>query len=151
VGWIISNPTGDAPERATVGEKAPDFDVALLDGGRFALSDQLEAEDRPIVLNLWASWCGPCRIETPDISAFADANPGVKVIGVAVEDTEQGANAFAAEFNPVYDLAFGNDEFDSAYPRLGLPATYVIGADGVIDELFNGIVNEEVLEGLVAG
>lgn len=149
VGWVISNSTGSTPEVATVGEKAPDFDVALLEGGRFVLFEQLAEHDRPILLNLWASWCGPCRIETPDISAFAAANPDVKVVGVAVEDTEEGARAFAEEFAPVYDLAFGNDEFDAAYPRLGLPATYVIGADGVIEELFNGIVNGDVLEELV--
>jgi cytochrome c biogenesis protein CcmG/thiol:disulfide interchange protein DsbE len=150
VGWLLSEPADSAPDVANVGEPAPDFDVPLLDGGRFVLSEQLASEDRPVVLNLWASWCGPCRVETPDISAFAEANPDVKVIGVAVEDTVSGADAFAEEFAPVYDLAFGTDKFDAAYPRLGLPATYVIGPDGVIDQLFNGIVNEDVLEGLVS-
>ena len=151
VGWILTS-SRDAPDSATVGAPAPDFDVPLLDGsGRFVLSEQLAEDDRPVVLNLWASWCRPCRLETPDISAFAEANPDVKIIGVAVEDTERAANDFAAEFRPAYDLAFGNDDFDSADPRLGLPATYVIGPDGVVDHLFNGIVNEEVLADLTSG
>ena len=151
VGWILSSPQG-APDSATVGAPAPDIDVPLLDGtGRFVLSEELAAHDKTIVVNLWASWCGPCRFETPDISAFAQANPDVKVVGVAVEDTEQAAIEFADEFRPAYELAFGNDDFDAAYPRLGLPATYVIGPDGVVDHLFNGIVNEEVLTGLTGG
>lgn len=148
VGWLLDSDS--SPEVARVGERAPDFTVALLDGGTFTLSEQLEADDRPIVLNLWASWCGPCRVETPDISAFAEANSDVKVIGVAVEDTEAGSRQFAADFAPSYDLAFGNGEFDDAYPRLGLPATYVIGSDGVVEELWNGIVTGEVLEDLTS-
>lgn len=147
VGWVLDSNSGS--DVASIGEKAPDFTVTLIGGGTFTLSEQLSTDDRPVVLNLWASWCGPCRIETPDISAFAEDNPQVKVIGVAVEDTEAGATQFAADFAPSYDLAFGTQEFEDAYPRLGLPATYIIGADGVVEELWNGIVTEDVLEELV--
>ncbi len=134
-----------------MGRPAPDFTVPLLDGGTFTLSEQLAADNRPVVLNLWASWCIPCRTETPDISAFAVANPGVKVIGVAVEDTETAARAFVEEFAPSYDLGFADDAFEAAYPRLGLPVTYIIGANGVIEEVFNGIVDQEILSDLVSG
>jgi cytochrome c biogenesis protein CcmG/thiol:disulfide interchange protein DsbE len=148
VAWVI--PSGEV-EVAEVGRPAPDFTVPLLRGGTFTLSNQLAADDRPIVLNLWASWCIPCRTETPDISAFAVANPDVKVIGVAVEDTETSARAFAKEFAPSYDLGFADDEFEAAYPRHGLPVTYIIGADGVIQEMFNGIVDQEILGDMVSG
>jgi thiol-disulfide isomerase/thioredoxin len=125
--------------------------VPLLDGGTFTLSNQLAADNRPIVLNLWASWCIPCRTETPDISAFAVANPDVKVIGVAVEDTESAARAFAVEFDPSYDLALADEAFEAAYPRLWLPVTYIIGANGVIQEVFNGIVDQEILGDMIHG
>lgn len=148
IGWLLRSE--DVPEVAIVGEPAPDFSVALIDGGTFSLSDQLATDDRTIVVNLWASWCVPCRLETPDISAFAETNPDVKVIGVAVEDTESGSREFAEEFAPSYDLAFGNDEFEDAYPRLGLPATYIIGANGRVEELWNGIVTVDVLEDLTS-
>lgn len=153
VGLLIGSLTASEsrPEVATVGRLAPEFTVDLIDGGTFTLSEQLAADDSPIVLNLWASWCIPCQVETPDISAFAESNPDVKVIGVAVEDTEAGARDFAAEYDPVYDLALGNPEFESAYPKLGLPATYIIGADGTVDELWNGIVTGDVLADLVFG
>jgi thiol-disulfide isomerase/thioredoxin len=143
VAWVL--PSDDVTV-AEVGHPAPDFTVPLIEGGTFTLSEQLKAENRPVVLNLWASWCIPCRTETPDISAFAEANPDVKVIGVAVEDTETASRAFAEEFDPSYDLGLGDAEFEAAYPRLGLPVTYIIGANGVIEELLIGIVTQEILE-----
>lgn len=138
----------DGVATASVGSAAPDFTVELIDGGQFTLSQQLEADDRTVVVNLWASWCEPCRAETPDISAFAEANPDVKVIGVAVDDTEEAARRFAEQFDPSYDLALGDWAFEVAYPNFGLPATFVIGADGVVDEVWHGIVTVAVLEDL---
>ncbi|MEA1902105.1 MAG: TlpA disulfide reductase family protein [Actinomycetota bacterium] len=149
VGWAVQSP--EEATVAQVGEMAPDFTVPIIGAGEFSLSEQLATEDKPIVLNLWASWCPPCRAETPEISAFAAAHPEVKVIGVAVEDTESAAAEFAAEFAPAYDLAFGDPAFEAAYPRLGLPVTYVISADGKVANLLNGLVNQQILEDLVAG
>lgn len=145
VGWIVrSGPT----EVARIGEAAPEFTVDLFDGGDFALSD---AAGALVVVNLWASWCPPCREEIPDISAFAETYPDVRVIGVAVEDSERSAREFAAEIGASYPLAMGTTAFQDAYPNLGLPATYIIDANGTVTDIFNGIVNEEILEGLVFG
>ena len=148
VAWVIR---GNDVAVAEAGRPAPDFTVPLIGGGSFTLSEQLAAEEKPIVLNLWASWCIPCRTEMPELSSFARANPDVKVIGVAVEDTRPEAEAFAAEINPSFDLAFGDRVFEAAYPRLGLPATYIIDAGGTVAEVFNGMVTEELLETLVFG
>lgn len=146
VGWVAR---GGEVEVAQIGRPAPDFTVPVIGGDSFTLSEHVGSE--PVVLNLWASWCIPCRVEIPEISAFAEANPGVKVIGVAVEDTRRDAEAFAAEINAAYDLAFGDAAFEAAYPRLGLPATYIIDRNGIVVEVFNGMVTEELLEDLVFG
>lgn len=146
IGLLASWAFRDDGTVARIGRPAPDFTVTLINGGTFTLSEHLLTDDRPVVLNLWASWCIPCRTETPDISAFAEANPDVKVIGVSVKDTEMASRAFADEFAPSHDLGLGNAEFEAAYPAFGLPVTYIIGANGVVEDLFNGIVTREILE-----
>ena len=111
-----------------MGEAAPQFEAELIDGGTFDLRTHLaEQSPRAVVLNLWASWCLPCREEIPEISAFADQHPDVSVIGVAVQDSESASRAFAAEIRASYPLALSEPGFDEDYPWVGLPATYVIG------------------------
>lgn len=129
-----------------MGGQAPDFTVDVMDGSSFTLS---ETRGRPVVVNFWASWCAPCRAEIPEISAFADANPNVQVIGVAVQDTEVESRAFAEEIGASYPLALGTPAVEDAYPVLGLPATYIIDENGNVAEIVNGIVDEELLTELV--
>jgi thiol-disulfide isomerase/thioredoxin len=134
---------------ATEGDAAPDFSVELFNGATFSLQGHLEDDGRPVLLNLWASWCAPCREEIPALSDFAARNPGIAVIGVAVEDTLDDALAFAVELEPSYPLGLGGDDFETAYPNFGLPVTYFIDADGVIREVFNGILTEDSLQELI--
>lgn len=146
--WVLSP---GAAETASPGATAPDFSVAVIGGGSFDLSDHLDGDGRTLVVNLWASWCLPCRDEIPEIDAFAAANPQVQVVGVAVRDTEPGAVTFAEELSPDYPLALGNPSFEAAYPAIVLPITYVIGPDGLVAEVYHGIVDQERLESLVSG
>ncbi len=146
-GWALRSDTADVAE---VGGPAPDFTVPLIGGGTFNLADQLDTAPSMVVLNLWASWCIPCRTEIPEISAFAEAHPELKVIGVAVQDTESGANQFAEELMPSYDLAIGDSAFEAAYPRLGLPVTYVINENGTVVEVFTGMITRQTLDDLVS-
>lgn len=139
------------PTTATLGQRAPNFTVPLLVGDTFDLATHLESDGRPVILNLWASWCIPCRTETPELSAFAENNAHILVLGVAVMDTEEQARAFAEEFRPFHALAMGNDEFESRYQTPGLPATFFIGSDGTIVDVIYGIVDTPTLEGVFAG
>ena len=142
VAWLVSDHTAVA----AVGDKAPDFTVELLDGGSFALDDHLTDDGRLLVLNLWASWCLPCRTEIPEISEFASTHPDVAVLGVAVEDARTDSEVFAGEMSPSYPLAFGSKEFREAYPTVGLPATFIIEPDGTVSNIVNGLVDQEALE-----
>lgn len=143
--WALDGEGGDVARK---GDPAPRFTVELIGGGAFDLAEHVEDDGRPLVLNLWASWCAPCREEIPALSAFAEANPGTAVIGVAVEDTAEDALELATELEPSYPLGLANSGFEGSYPNLGLPVTYFIDAEGVVTDVFNGVLTVERLEAM---
>lgn len=125
---------------------APDFSVPTAEGGAFTLSKHLAEDGRPVILNLWASWCFPCREEMPEIDAFAKANPNIAVVGVAVQDDVVSAERFAAEIGVAYIIGFDEkDAVNTAYRPLGLPATFFIASDGTIAKRHFGLVTPESL------
>ncbi len=128
-------------------EPAPDFSVRTFDGGDFTLSHHLADDGRPVILNLWASWCFPCREEMPLFDAFAADHPEVLVVGVAVRDDPVAAERFATEVGVDYVLGLDDkDEVETAYRALGLPATFWIGSDGTMVKREFGPVTLESLE-----
>jgi thiol-disulfide isomerase/thioredoxin len=147
--WIFRSADNDT---ATVGQEAPDFEVENFETKEpIVLSSLIEADHRPIVINLMASWCGPCREEIPELSAFADANPGVIVLGVGVDDRLADFELFITEVRPTYPVGFDEGAMREKYPALGLPATFFLNSEGEIVEVFNGILDRELLEGMVGG
>lgn len=132
------------------GDEAPDFSVDLIAGGRFRLSEHLAADGRPVILNLWASWCGPCREEMPALDAVSAANPEVFLIGVAVDDDPGAARGFAAEIGVSYALAVDEgDAVGARYPSPGLPATFFIDGDGQVVRIVYGGVTQEQVQDLI--
>jgi thiol-disulfide isomerase/thioredoxin len=94
---------------------------------------KLDALGRPAVLNLWASWCGPCRTELPIFQRYADSSGGaVTVLGVVTNDTRTAAAAFAEDVSVTFPSVFDKD---SAVQRSGLtpvvlPVTLFVDAQG---------------------
>ncbi len=127
-------------------EIAPAFSVPTREG-QFSLAEHIASDGRPIFLNLWASWCFPCREEMPAIDRSAKAFPGIAFIGISVRDSSRSdAEDFAEEIGVTYLLGFDDDDdVDSAYRPFGLPASYIISSDGVILERIFGRVTEEDL------
>lgn len=80
---------------------------------------------------------------------FADANPEVEVVGVAVRDTEEASRQFATEVEASYPLALGTTEVEETYPSFGLPYTVIIDAQGRVEQIYDGIVDQYVLDDLV--
>lgn len=145
-----SGPTIPTIGGTPAGNAAPEFAIDLLDGTRFRLSDHLASDGRPVILNLWASWCGPCREEMPALDAVARANPGVYLIGVAVDDEPNAARRFADEIGVGYSLAIDEDNtVGSRYPSPGLPATFFIDAQGQIVRIVYGGVTQRQVEDLI--
>lgn len=144
VSWILNT---DNPTIATIGEPAPDFEVRKVVGDEpLTLRSLTNDQNKPIVVNLMASWCGPCRAEIPEISAFADANPNVIVVGIAVEDVYDEFTRFVGEVGPTYEVAFDDGAMRAEYQTLGLPATFFLDSNGKVVDIFNGILNQDVLE-----
>jgi thiol-disulfide isomerase/thioredoxin len=142
--------TGDSategPTPPSSVEIAPSFSVPTSDGGEFSLAEHMANDGRPIFVNLWASWCFPCREEMPAIDRAAKDFPEILFMGVSVQDSRSDAETFAEEIGVTYLLGFDQDDaVDNAYKPLGLPASYLISSDGIIVERIFGKVTEEDL------
>jgi thiol-disulfide isomerase/thioredoxin len=134
-----------------VGDVAPPFSIELIGGGRFSLTDHFESGGGPVVLNLWASWCTPCREEMPHLDAASRRHPDVYFLGVAIEDDPAAARDFAAEVAVGYPLAIDEaDRVARRYPSFGLPATYLISSDGIIAQVIYGMMSEQQIADALA-
>ena len=151
--WLLrpdNNPDSTGATGSEVGAKAPDFELTLFDGQEFDLSSHLDGDGRPVVLNFWASWCIPCRVEMPAIDAVARRRTDILFLGIAVQDAEPAARGFADEVGVSYPLGYDTDgTILEAYPILGLPATWIIAADGTVAGQFFGQLDEDTLTDLI--
>src|ERR671938_1407525 len=110
--------------------QAPDFELGLFDGSTFKLSDAL-AQGKPVVVNFWASWCGPCADEAPLLQAAAQRRGSeFTFVGVNVEDIDADAQAFMRKYGISYPNGSGNSgPISIKYGLRGVPATCFIDSD----------------------
>lgn len=144
-------PCPDQPEEVSAaGGALPDLRFDCLGGGAFDLG---RAPGVPTVVNLWASWCGPCREELPLMQQVADEAAGqVQVIGVVSRDGVPQAESFAAEAGVTFPGAYDRDgELMAELGLPGLPYTVFLAADGALVHSEVGQIDSgEELEALVA-
>jgi len=105
----------------------------------------------PVVVNIWASWCAPCRTEMPLLQAAADEYAGRAVIlGIASNDDPRSAQEFLDDLGLTYPNVFDNtSEIRLALGLTAYPTTYVFGVDGEIRARVNGGVSEQRLASLI--
>lgn len=104
--------------------------------------------DRPAVVNVWASWCPPCRSEAPLLDQAHDQyGDQIAFVGVDVQDNQADAKAFLAEFGLAgFDHFFDRDrEVPSLYGAIGTPVTMFFGPKGELVKTHNGVVDERTL------
>ncbi|MDH5371826.1 MAG: TlpA family protein disulfide reductase [Acidimicrobiia bacterium] len=135
-----------APGGPLAGTLASDFDLELLSGETFDLSDHFANDGRPVVLNFWASWCPPCRAEMPDFDRVAAERQDILIVGIAVEDDPTAAREFGTEIGVSYPLGIDTTgTIAGKFPYLGLPTTWFINGDGIIIRQWTGLITYDDL------
>ncbi|HZO18171.1 MAG TPA: TlpA disulfide reductase family protein [Gemmatimonadaceae bacterium] len=129
----------------TLGSKAPPFEAMTLD----AHPERRTLEDyrgKVVLLNIWATWCGPCIVEMPTIEALHREFKGTdfRIVAVSVDapNTEKTIRAFVKELGLTFEVLYDPEgDIALAYQATGYPQTFVIGRDGVIRKKVMGAVN----------
>ena len=142
----IATPQAATPKATAPNTGFPSLKVTTLDGQAFDLAAQ---RGKWTIVNFWATWCGPCLKEMPELSALDAMREYIVVVGLAYEDTtEDTLRAFLAKHPVVYPMALVdvyNPPADFDTPR-GLPFTYLIGPDGAVVKKYTGPVSARMLE-----
>jgi peroxiredoxin len=117
---------------------APDFDLVSRDGGRVALSD---LAGQVVMVNFWATWCGPCRQEMPHLEALYQrySDLGFTLLGVNVEEDSSGADKFLAETPVSFPILFDpENEVSELYDVVAMPSTVLIDKGGNMRFIHHG-------------
>ena len=131
---------------ALTGQKVPDFALPGLEADSAGLRSSDLATGRPVVLNVWASWCGPCREEHPQLMALARA--GVTVFGLNYKDDADAARRFIGALGNPYTRIGADTRGRVAidFGVYGVPETFVIDGTGRIVSRFAGPLARAILE-----
>jgi len=134
---------------AKIGKPAPDFTLGRLDrAGSLQLSS---LRGKVVVLNFWASWCQPCKLEAPDLAASAKKWSGrVVVLGVDVNDPSGDARGFMRKYGITYPIVHDNKNVTSPkYGLTGLPETFFLDRRGrIVSHVISGIKAADLQRGV---
>ncbi len=133
------------PPAPAIGHPAPDFTLPTLAGGQVTLSD---LRGQPVVLNFWASWCGPCRAEMPELQRLHDrlGEAGMAVLGVNQGESPDTAAAFLEKLGLSFPVALDQRTgVSQQYLVNSLPTTFFIDREGVIRSTFIGPMSDAVI------
>jgi len=133
--------------KIAVGEPVPDRELPVLDGsGQGSIGDYRGSW---VLVNLWASWCIPCRQEAPVLDRFARQyrKRGISVLGINVQDNSDDALAFLHDYDVRYrQLRSIGDERSAAFGSTGVPENFLVDPRGRLALIWRGPVDQSFLE-----
>jgi peroxiredoxin len=132
--------------RANQKTLAPDFTLPQLDGRQLSLSSY---RGKVVLLDFWATWCVPCREETPHFVELQQkySDRGLQIIGVSMDDSADPVGSFVAQFHVNYPIVMGTAKTGEQYGGvLGLPIAFLIDREGHIVSKHVGATNAAVFD-----
>jgi len=135
-----------AVAKPAAGRIAPDFTRQTLDGKPIRLASY---KGKVVLLNFWATWCGPCLTEIPRFNTWQTkyAPQGLQILGVSMDDDSAPVQKAARKLEFTYPVVMGDEKLGERYGGvLGLPISYLIGPDGKIIDRLQGETNLDSLE-----
>ena len=134
------------------GNKAPDFELLNLNGNPVKLSN---FAGKKVILNFWATWCPPCRAEMPHMEKFyEDHKRDVVVLAVNLTQTEKkqsDVKDFVDDYGLTFPIAMdAKGDVSSTYQIFAYPTSYIIDSQGIIQEIFQGAINYDIMEKAVS-
>jgi thiol-disulfide isomerase/thioredoxin len=141
--WILAPLFGSQSARpqgpaGLTGQSAPVF---TLEDDRGRPASLAQYRGRVVVMNLWASWCPPCRAEMPDLQRLAQAygKRGLVIVGVNEGESAERARSFASALHIAFPIWLDDQQrYGRVYAALGLPTTVIVGRDGTVVRGFDG-------------
>lgn len=134
------------------GSVAPDFELADLNGETVRLSD---FRGRPVILNFWATWCAPCRLEMPELQRaqdeFATAEDGPIVLAINQGDSAEQVGEFFDEVGLTLPALLDTEiVVGKSYGAFFLPTTVIVGSDGTVAAVHRGMISRKQLDAYLA-
>jgi thiol-disulfide isomerase/thioredoxin len=136
----------DASTGTGVGDVAPDFELERIDGGTLRLSD---LRGKPVLVNFWATWCGPCVLEMPNIQKYYEQFPGeFEVVAVNSDESKLAVEKFVKNIGVTFPVVLDPRLLtQSQYRPRGLPTTFILDGEGKVLAQHIGLMSEKNLAG----